>query len=222
MKLQALKLRKKGYSIKDIAVRLKVSKSSASVWCSDIMLTSAQRSFLAKKAHNAGLKGRMMGAQANKNKKIENIKKYEKIGGKYIGKISKRERTLIAVALYWAEGSKKDGPFSCVNSDPWMIKIIYRWLREDLDVQKKDFVIRVAINLSHKVRIGDVLKFWSNLLDLPREFFKPTSFIKTTQKKVYQNHNTYYGTLILRVRKSTNLKYRMLGLIEGIKTNLSE
>ncbi len=36
-------------------------------------------------------------------------------------------------------------------------------------------------------------------------------------KKVYENFNEHFGTLNVRVRKSTNLNYFMLGLIEGLK-----
>lgn len=41
-KNKALILRQNGESIKDIAKRLKISKSTVSLWCRDIKLTSEQ------------------------------------------------------------------------------------------------------------------------------------------------------------------------------------
>ena len=41
-KLQALRLRRKGESIKKIAKLVKVSVSTASLWCHDVELTDSQ------------------------------------------------------------------------------------------------------------------------------------------------------------------------------------
>ena len=64
-----------------------------------------------------------------------------------------------------------------------------------------------------------VLKFWSGLLGLPDHQFRKVVFIKVKNKKVYENHNSYYGVLALRVRKGTSPKYLALGLIEECKAN---
>ena len=78
-KLQARKLRKNGESIKDIAYKLRVSKGSVSVWCRDIKLSSKQTERLRQKMIKSSHIGRMLGTQANKQKKIAKIKKYEGI-----------------------------------------------------------------------------------------------------------------------------------------------
>lgn len=216
IRLKARVLRKKGESIIKIAKKFGIAKSTVSGWCDDIVLTEKQKRRLSYR----DWRGPLMGAAANKKKKVDTIKNFNREGLEYIGKLSTRDLTLIAISLYWSEGSKIKGVFSFVNSDPFMIKCICKWLREDVALANDDFIPRVAINEMHKPRIGKVLRFWSNLLRLPRSQFRSTFFIKNIQKKVYENYDNYFGTLVLRVRKSTNLKYKILGLIEGIKNNL--
>ncbi len=41
--------------------------------------------------------------------------------------------------------------------------------------------------------------------------------IEAHRQKVYENYDTYYGVLHLKVRRSANLKYRILGLIDAMK-----
>lgn len=49
-----------------------------------------------------------------------------------------------------------------------------------------------------------------------RQFGNPV-FLVHKQKKVYENYHHYYGVLALRVRKSSRLKYEILGLIDALK-----
>ncbi|MEN9552212.1 MAG: hypothetical protein RI935_589 [Candidatus Parcubacteria bacterium] len=68
-KEKALILRRKGLSVGDIAAKLKVSKSTASTWCSSIKLTTKQREILKNNMIKAGYAGRQKGADANRKKK---------------------------------------------------------------------------------------------------------------------------------------------------------
>lgn len=60
-----------------------------------------------------------------------------------------------------------------------------------------------------------MIDFWSELIKIDRTRFK-ISFIHTKQKKVYENYDTYYGLLSLRVKKSTFIRYKILALIEAL------
>jgi len=122
----------------------------------------------------------------------------------------------MGAALYWAEGSK-GSKLSFVNSDPQMILFMYRWFQESLGVKNEEFIVRVFINEMHAPRISVVVAFWKNLLNLPKDQFRSTVFIKTKQRKVYENHDMYYGMLALRIRRSTHLLYKIEGLINAIK-----
>ncbi len=87
-KLRAHKLRREGKSIKDIATALSISRSTASVWCQEIVLTKTQQEKLFKKQVEAGHLGRMRGAEVNRNRKLENIATQEYIAREMVGKIS--------------------------------------------------------------------------------------------------------------------------------------
>lgn len=220
-RLEAQVLRKKGWSIKSIAGHLDVSKASVSGWCRDIKLTQKQKDFLLEKAIKAGHKGRIIGAETNRQKKIQSIKFYKELGAREIGGFSKRDLLVAGVSLYWGEGSKTDrSALAFVNSDPDAIIFMYHWFQIIFCIPKKDFMPRIFINETHSQRIKKVLNFWSNLLQLPIEQFGNPVLLKMKQHKIYKNHESYYGVLSLKIRKSTKLKYHIMGLIGAMKQNM--
>jgi|SRR3989344_1758059 len=215
-RLIAIRLRRAGQSIRSIAMHLGVSKSSASVWCRDLLLTRAQKLRLMRNAIRAGHRGRMMGAQVNKEKKKEQVEFYKRLGKQDVGKLTKRDWLIAGAALYWAEGSKKSR-FALTNSEPQMIRFFSRWLRKVLDIKRDEFMPRIFINAIHAPRIGKVVRFWSQLLQVPTHQFGKPVLLKDRPKKIYENHDSYYGVLALGVRNSNKIKYRVLGLIDAIR-----
>ncbi|MDP3902263.1 MAG: helix-turn-helix domain-containing protein [bacterium] len=215
-KIIAHRLRRKGWSLSDISKKINISKSTVSLWCRDLKLTKKENSLLLNNIIKSGHKGRIAGANANRKKKEVLIDFYNKSGKKNIGDISRRELMMLGAALYWAEGSK-NGKFSFSNSDPDMILFICAWLKDAMKIKKEDFMPRIFINDTHRPRIKKVLRYWSGLLKLPIEQFGNPTFLKIRQKKVYDNHDNYYGVLALRIRRSSKLRYHVLGLIDAIK-----
>jgi hypothetical protein len=216
-RLEARKLRRKGKSIGFIANKIGVSKSSASIWCGDITLTKEQRDKLIKNDKKGGAVGR---AIANRNKVIERLdrlEKYKYIGRKMVGSISKRDLLILGIALYWGEGNKKGRRLIFSNSDPEMIKIWIRWLRECLNLSINDMSCNVGINQIHRHRVASVEKYWSEISGIPLTEFRKVSLKKVKAMKVYENPEEHFGTLCIRVKRSTNLNYQMLGLIEGLR-----
>jgi transposase len=65
-KEEARKLRKEGMSILAISKKLKVSKSSASLWCRDIELTLEQSIRLHTSMVRGSLPGRLLGSEAQR------------------------------------------------------------------------------------------------------------------------------------------------------------
>jgi len=221
-KLRARVLRKKGFSILNIARKLSVSKSSVSEWCRDLILTPKQVKDLYENQKFFSLKGRMMGAAANKKMRLEAVARAENYGKNFIGKISSRELGLVVTALYWSEGSKDEGTstFLFVNSDPQMILVIKRFLTDILGVHKNDIMCRIQINKIHENRINIVLNFWKKLLKLEESQMKKPYFVKTKANKVYENHNSYYGVCRLFVKKGKYTKYKILGMIKALKEEI--
>jgi len=217
LKLLARKLRQEGRGVKTIANELKVSSSTVSLWCRDIKLTEKQIHQLEMNSHDPYY-GRRLGyvlkqQQIRKDRTV----KIQDEARKIIGEINERELLIAGVALYWAEGFKKDKMVGFSNTDPKMVKFILLWLQVCLKVKKENIKLRLVINESHKYRVEDIHKYWETVTGVAKEnFYKPT-FQKVSWKKTYENPEEYFGVLRVRVLKSTDLLRKILGMIEGFE-----
>lgn len=158
--------------------------------------------------------------EASKNKikeRMDRLEKFKELGKNMVGNISKRDLFLVGIALYWGEGNKKGRRLILSNSDPEMIKIWIKWLIECLNLSISDISCNVGINEIHKDRVKLVEKYWSEMTGIPLIEFRKVSLKKVKAMKVYENPEKHFGTLCIRVKRSTNLNYQMLGLIEGLK-----
>lgn len=217
-KKRARKLRQKGESIKGIAKRLKVSPASVHKWCRNIRLTSFQRQKLDQRAFNALQKGRKKAAQHQRQKRLEELRELKLKGIKKIGNLDKREFFIAGVALYWAEGFKKDSRLGFANSDPKMVKFFLKWLIES-GVPKKDIRLRVGLNISHRSRAEEVEKYWSKLTGIPLSQFQKPFFQNFKWKKKFKEPEKYFGVLRIRANKQRRLFREIHGYIEGLKKN---
>ncbi len=153
----------------------------------------------------------------NKQKRLDQLSKYEKEGELEINAITKRDLLMLGIGLYWGEGTKSNygGPAVITNSDPNVILLAMRWFQENFGVAVKDFRPYIYISEIHKEREEDIMNFWVGTLKIPKKQFLRIIFLKNRPKKKYENYDSYYGILSLRVRRSTNLKYKILGLIKA-------
>lgn len=216
-RLQARRLRLLGESIGVIARKVGVSKGSVSLWCSDIELSPRQTAALIKREGYGSAKGRQIAAKLKKIERKQRMEKFGGIGSRKIGRLSNRELFLIGAALYWAEGSKKNRQVVFTNSDPAMILIYLAWLKRCLYINQDRIFCRVGINQEHKKRVEEIEQFWSKTTGISRDEFSNTTLRRVKMKKYYENASTYYGTLAVKVRCSTNLNYEILGYIEALK-----
>jgi hypothetical protein len=215
--LQARDLRKKGLSIKDIANELRVSKSSASLWCSDIRLTKKQTQKLHDKMLRGSYKGRMIGARMQKERKERKIAEYLKRARNDIPSLSNKELLIAGLGLYWGEGAKSYSGVRFHNSDPAAIQFTMEWFKKSLKITDDRFLMYVSINEIHKERLNDVIKYWSKITKVPLSQFRKPSLIKAKNKKFYENFSEHYGTLSIRIAKSQYLLYQILGWIKALK-----
>lgn len=215
-RLEARVMRGKGFSIKQITKLLGVSKSSVSLWCGDIILSPIQLEKLNQNRIRGGYVGRMKGARLNKEKKERKIKYYEKEGLTTIGKLSKRDILLLGLGLYMGEGGKTNSKVVFVNSNFLIIKVFIKFIESVFSIPKSDIGCRVMINEIHRKRDQIVKTKWSKILKIPIDQFSKTTFIKSKTKKIYENYNDYLGTLHITIRRSSDLQYRILGLIKAL------
>ena len=219
LRTEARKLRKQGLGIKTISYRLNVSSSTVSLWCRDIQLTQKQLEKLNKRARDPYYGKRLDYLLKVQNRRIDKIEKLRQKGIKDIGSLSKREFFIAGVALYWAEGFKKDRRLGFANSDPTMIKFFLNWLIKDCKVPKKHIRLRVGLNISHENRIQEVEKYWSELTNVTLKQFQKPFFQKFVWKKKYPNPDKYFGVLRIRANKQLPLFRTIHGWIGGLKLN---
>jgi DNA-binding transcriptional MerR regulator len=213
---KALSLRRQGMSIKDISIAVGVSKGSVSLWCQDIKLTSLQSASLKQKQIDAGHRGRVLGAQKNKQNRLDAIELAKKHGRNTIGNLSDRDLMMLGIGLYWGEGVKsRSGQTAVVNSDSNLLKVAKLWLQKSLGVSPSDIRPYVYISEQHRTKSKVIIEFWSDELKIPLEQFHAPIVIKQKPTKRYSNHDFYHGVVALRVIKSTNLKYKIKGLIDA-------
>lgn len=225
-KEKAIKLRLEGKSYTEIQKELfGISKGTLSVWLANVDLTqNIKRRLLARtnknalKALIARNKNQTKLALARKNDIINNSKKE-------IVALSRDALFSIGLALYWAEGYKRKiiykgkektyHPISLTNSDPKLVKMFLRFLKEICSVPIEK--IKANIRIFQHLNEGVVLSFWSQELGIPRKNFTKTyvGISKSSMGKKPFNRLPY-GVIQIRI-SDTNLFHKIIGWIEGLK-----
>src|SRR3989338_6090917 len=214
-KLKARKLRRGGMSIIKIADTVKVAKSTVSLWCRDIELTERQKLILLNSKENGLRRGQLIGAEIQKKRRLDRIDKYRLEGIKKLSNLTLKQYFSAGLTLYLAEGSK-ERRIIFTNSDPRVVKFMISWFRTFFNVPTEDFAFYLIINQIHKTREKIVKNYWSEYLNMSIKQFRKTSFVKAKQKKVYENHHKYYGAIHFQILKSTELSYKIKGLLVGL------
>ncbi|MFH1864223.1 MAG: helix-turn-helix domain-containing protein, partial [bacterium] len=146
-KEEAISLRKKGYSIREIADFLGIALSTSSTWLHNIQLNKRAENRLKKRRifgqHNARKtalikRGKML-ATLNQStiKEINNIR------------VTQQLSKLLCSFLFWTEGSKDNSLVSFSNSDPKMIKTFMYLLRKSFKINETKFRVLIHIHEYH-------------------------------------------------------------------------
>lgn len=217
LRLKARELRNLGFGVKEIARELSMPTSTTSGWVRDIILTVDQLEQLRQRAIKGSERGRLLGSSLQKQRRLDKIKRYVYEGKARLGGLTANEFLIAGLAIYWGEGAKKKRRVEFCNSDPEMVKFITRWLNVCFSVSKEQLICWVGINEAHLVREPEVRRFWAEFLDIPIDRFRKTSYKRVNNKKIYENFNQHFGTLYIAVAKSSELFYKIDGLISGLK-----
>lgn len=212
-----IKLRRKGESYREISRGVGISKNSVSRWCKDLKLPLAVQKIIeakTKASHtqlSAYNKHKHQIVQAENKKIIENAVNQ-------ISSLSKHELLLIGVALYWAEGYKKQDKLPTpsidfANSDPDMIFLFLRFLREILQVPEDK--LYVSIRIHPNVDEKSAINFWSQVTNIPKERFHIITQISRASQGKRPKYSLPYGTLDLRVHSRQKF-FQIKGWIDGL------
>ncbi|MDP2651940.1 MAG: hypothetical protein Q8O94_02285 [bacterium] len=207
LKTEAQSMRKRGISYTVIGRELDVSKSTLSYWLKSIPLSKKHR----ERLYTARIRNMSLGSQSNKERRKREIEAIVKSAKEEISlPLSSSAFRLLGAALYWAEGSK-GGAIQITNSDPLLILFMTHWFADVFNVSPKTF--KVWLNIYSHQNDKTLKQFWSSLTGIPVSRFGK-SFVKPISKGIKKN-NLYYGTVKMRVPKSTDNKHRIYGWIQG-------
>jgi len=216
----AINLRKKGHSYREILQRVPVSKSTLSLWLRGGGLSRRQRQRLTLKKVAAARRG----AQAQRNKRLKTTKEIKDMAKNEIAavKIDAQTFWMMGIMLYWAEGAKEKAHAPSVgvkfsNSDPLMVRFFQKWLVGVCKIPGNRLKYELYVHESSRSRLQLIRRYWADILgiaeaELNRIYFKKNK-VRTKRRNVGMD---YYGLIRVVVAKSAALNRKIAGWIEGI------
>ncbi len=208
---RAIELRKTGLTYAEIRNRLKVSRASLSYWLRNIPYIPTEGTRERRRLAN------IKTGQVLHERKLLRTNQIKKIAEHEIRNIKFNDLKLLGIMAYWTEGSKtKDHLVQFTNSDPVFVKFTLKWLRKFCGVQSEK--LRVHLRVHPDVNIKEAEQYWSRITGISH-----TQFHKTTAKVSGSGGRRYsklgYGIATITVC-STDLYYKVMGWIEGLKGEL--
>src|SRR3989344_4686983 len=217
-KEKAVELRQRGFSYGQILKELELSsKGTLSNWFKDLVLSRNAKSKL-KKNYIIATKQGLDKFNKKRSHDIlnENIEAIEK--GKQEVKISNnRDLLILGAALYWGEGTKyigKNPSLIFTNSDPDMIRVYMRFLREALCLDES--LIKAGIHIHPYIDKRKAKCYWAKISGLPKDLFYIVNVISSASKGKRSPRKLPYGIVVIKVNRR-QIFYRVKGIIDGLK-----
>lgn len=217
LKQKAISLRRKGHTLNEISILLKIAQSTTSVWLRNTNIgTKARRRILQKQVD-----GRAKSVELRRERKLMLVKKIDDEVKKTINniKVSNDLNLLLCSILFWTEGGKyTDTSVNFINSDPAMIQLFLYLLRSAFNIDESK--LRMLVHLHEYHEKSEVLQFWSNKTGIPLSKFSKSYLKPHTKKRVRKG---YMGTIrvryydykvALKLRSTYNMYCR--SVLEGV------
>jgi transcriptional regulator with XRE-family HTH domain len=190
-RLEARRLRRLGWSVREIECYLGVSRSSVSLWVRDVQLSEDQVAELQRRS--ATSPGQLAGAVANVALGVNRRRDYQLEG---------RERVkdgdwlhLAGCMLFWAEADKHRNSVRLANSDPELLRLFVTFLRRCYDADVTRIGISCNLFADHVARQREIEAFWLRTLGLPSSCLRKSIvnvYSKYSEKK--RRNKLPYGT----------------------------
>lgn len=169
-KFTAIRLRKQGKSVLEIAERLGVAKSSVSVWIRNVSLSPVAEKRLLQKISA----GQRAGGRSQHAKVINAENTHLQFASKNINslKISLEHKRLLCALIYWCEGAKSANRVDFTNADPKLVGLFLSLFRSSFAIDESKF--RVCLHIHDYHDRQKQIVFWSKVTTISLEqFIKP-------------------------------------------------
>jgi len=192
---QAMQLRRRGLSYREIRQILPVAKSLLSLWLKDFPLTKDEKRSLLNRVSKNVTKGRIRAASAHRNARLAREAILFKECEHMFTNFAEDSFFTAGVSLYWAEGAKRSSAFQFVNSDSEMMNVIVLWAEKFLKFSKNEMRFRLYIHKSYAHERCE--EWWSKELGVPLGQFLKTIYKPTGLQ--YKKRPNYKGCLRLEI-----------------------
>lgn len=209
-KERAVQFRKQGQTYGEIAKKIKVSKSTLSLWLRKVEVPAEFISRIQQKKLDAV----RLGWAARRKERIDRTQLITDSAREEAKRLITQPLWLVGVTLYWAEGHKEN-PWrtgtlvTFTNMDENTIILFRNWCRKFLNVLHDDFVYSLYIHDSRRMHFIEMRKWWAQKLNI-----NPNSiavYYKKSMKKHVRHNDSdgYHGVLRVRVKKSVDMNRRI-------------
>lgn len=223
-KTEAMKLRLKGYSYNEIHNKLGIPKSTLSGWFAGVVLPEKAQDRIKKRIHQGTINGLVKRNKMQTHLAQQRAKSIRKVAKNEIKKLSKHDLFIIGITLYWGEGHKKPiyvkgiertgHAINFTNTDPYMIKMFMRFVREILNIPDKG--IRINMRLFSNNNESVAINYWSNVTGLTKQHFQKTTRVISKSSQGKRKYNQLpHGTIQVRIN-DTKCFHKIMGWIQGI------
>jgi hypothetical protein len=162
---RAKELRQQGWRTHEIAKELQIRSDTIRKWVRDIELTDELRTSMSEE--NPHWEAQQNGGQTNKVKALEKRMVSQQAGRQKAHEGS--ELHLMACILYWAEGAKARNNLRFTNTDPYMLRLFMRFLREEMMIEEGLVSLQIFHHTIDTNEIARIHQYWIDWLELPQD-----------------------------------------------------
>lgn len=203
-KIEALELRKSGFSLAEISKFLNISKSTASLWLNKTPLNKIAQEKIDAKKQNAREKG-LQTIQHNRFQNNARILNHARRTVSSINLNNDQVCKVLCSLLYWGEGSKTGHRTAFINSDPVMIAAFLKLLRKAFKINENK--LRALVHLHEYHNEPEMKQYWSNLTGIPLSRFTKSYLKPHTAKSIRPGYKgairiSYYDAAIVNELKA--------------------
>jgi hypothetical protein len=212
---KARSMRKRGYSVKEIAKTLNVSVSSASTWVRETKITREGKRRLEERRDLSKFEtGHLRNAEWVKGCAAKRLRWREE--GK-VAAIKGDPLHVMACSLYWGEGSKSKTDACICNSDVHVLKIFLDFLRIYFEIGEEGVSFKIFSYTDVKSE-KEIIEYWVKSLGLDKSKMRKSCFnpgkYESKGKSVKTFAKSAYGTCYLRINCSTRVVQHIYGALE--------
>ena len=164
--------------------------------------------------------GRLEYGQWKTNERLRETELLRVAGKEEIGELTRRDLWMVGLGIWLGEGSKTTEQIRLTNSDPEIIKLWLRWLREICELDDNNIVVHM--HLYHDLDEYVCQAYWQRITKLPVSSFRKTQYDTRVVKNTLKRGGLPYGTLHILVvsngdkNRGVRLYRIMKGWVSGI------